>query len=128
MEEGGGDDGSGAPTAGRCLSSRGRASGRWLKYRARRWWLGRGGRGGVGRRGRGRRVAAGRRGGKGEGWQWVQLGEGFYVSEISNTRARSLENFARGRVARGGAAKISRVTNMWGQMGGGLAKPNLMLL
>ena len=72
-----------------------------------------------------------RRGGaeaEGEGWQWVQLGEGFYISEISNTRACSLENFARGRVARGGAAKISRVTNMWGQMGGGLAKPNLMLL
>ena len=61
MEEGGGDGGSGAPTAGHCLSLRGQPAGSWLKYKARRWWLGRGGRGDVGRRGRGRRVAAGRR-------------------------------------------------------------------
>ena len=66
MEEGGGDGGSGAPTAGRCLSSRGQAAGNWLKYKARRWWLGRGGRGDVGRRGRGRRMAAGRRRGRRE--------------------------------------------------------------
>ena len=66
MEEGGGDGGSGALTAGRCLSSWGQAAGSWLKYRARRWWLGRGGRGDVGRRGSGRRVAAGRRRGRRE--------------------------------------------------------------
>ena len=57
MEEGGGDGGSGAPTAGHCLSLRGQPAGSWLKYKARWWWLGRGWRGIVGRRG------------EGEGWR-----------------------------------------------------------